>query len=119
MREIAGLLHLSHRTVERHVSSLIAKTGLPGRIELGRFAATAGILRITPATGSSADSARRSIFPLTVSGSVSRWTQRRGTICGGTWVRQPPAHGGRARIRTGVVPGQLVVGAGRSPNCWN
>lgn len=47
-REIADLLHLSHRTVERHVSSLIAKTGLPGRIELGRFAVTAGVLRITP-----------------------------------------------------------------------
>ncbi|AGM07121.1 ATP-binding protein [Amycolatopsis keratiniphila] len=48
-REIADLLHLSHRTVERHVSSLIAKTGLAGRIELGRFAITAGVVRITPA----------------------------------------------------------------------
>ncbi|WP_307803739.1 ATP-binding protein [Micromonospora echinofusca] len=37
-REIAGRLHLSPRTVERHVSSLIIKTGLPNRIALSEFA---------------------------------------------------------------------------------
>ncbi|OLF07292.1 response regulator transcription factor [Actinophytocola xanthii] len=36
-REIAERLHLSERTVETHVSSLLAKTGLPNRIELGKF----------------------------------------------------------------------------------
>ncbi|MGQ0840243.1 ATP-binding protein [Actinokineospora sp.] len=39
-REIAGAMHLSQRTVEKHVSSLIAKTGLPNRVELAKFAAT-------------------------------------------------------------------------------
>lgn len=39
-REIADLLHLSPRTVERHVSSLITKTGLPNRLALGDHAAT-------------------------------------------------------------------------------
>lgn len=38
-REIAGRLHLSPRTVERHVSSLLGKTGLPNRIALSEFAA--------------------------------------------------------------------------------
>lgn len=37
-REIADQLHLSERTVETHVSSLLAKTGLPNRIELSKFA---------------------------------------------------------------------------------
>ncbi|MEH1100472.1 helix-turn-helix transcriptional regulator [Micromonospora sp. CPCC 205561] len=37
-REIAGRLHLSPRTVERHVSSLLGKTGLPNRIALSEFA---------------------------------------------------------------------------------
>lgn len=37
-REIAGRLHVSERTVETHVSSLLAKTGLPNRIELSKFA---------------------------------------------------------------------------------
>ncbi|HEX4222824.1 MAG TPA: AAA family ATPase [Pseudonocardiaceae bacterium] len=37
-REIADRLHLSLRTVEKHVSSLIFKTGLPNRIALGKFA---------------------------------------------------------------------------------
>jgi DNA-binding CsgD family transcriptional regulator len=36
-REIADRLHLSLRTVEKHVSSLIFKTGLPNRIELSKF----------------------------------------------------------------------------------
>jgi DNA-binding CsgD family transcriptional regulator len=38
-REIAEQLHLSRRTVEKHVSNLMAKTGLPDRIALSRFAA--------------------------------------------------------------------------------
>ncbi|MEW2380415.1 AAA family ATPase [Micromonospora sp. NPDC047812] len=38
-REIAGRLHLSPRTVERHVSSLLGKTGLPNRIALSEYAA--------------------------------------------------------------------------------
>jgi DNA-binding CsgD family transcriptional regulator len=37
-REIADRLHLSQRTVETHVSNLLAKTGLPNRIELSKFA---------------------------------------------------------------------------------
>jgi DNA-binding CsgD family transcriptional regulator len=37
-REIADRLHLSERTVETHVSSLLAKIGLPNRIELSKFA---------------------------------------------------------------------------------
>ncbi|MEU6078861.1 AAA family ATPase [Micromonospora sp. NPDC047074] len=37
-REIASRLHLSPRTVERHVSSLLGKTGLPNRIALSEFA---------------------------------------------------------------------------------
>ena len=42
-REIADRLHLSTRTVEKHVSSLITKTGLPNRIALSEYAvATAG-----------------------------------------------------------------------------
>ncbi|WP_460397266.1 ATP-binding protein [Actinophytocola sediminis] len=39
-REIAGRLHLSPRTVEKHVSSLISKTGLPNRIALSEYAVT-------------------------------------------------------------------------------
>ncbi|MCO1578041.1 AAA family ATPase [Crossiella sp. SN42] len=38
-REIAERLHLSPRTVERHVSNLITKTGLPNRIALSEYAA--------------------------------------------------------------------------------
>ncbi|WP_204299380.1 ATP-binding protein [Actinoplanes campanulatus] len=38
-REIADLLHVSPRTVERHVSNLLAKTGLPNRAALRKFAA--------------------------------------------------------------------------------
>jgi DNA-binding CsgD family transcriptional regulator len=37
-KEIAERLHLSLRTVEAHVSSLLTKTGLPNRIELGKYA---------------------------------------------------------------------------------
>ena len=40
-REIADRLHLSTRTVEKHVSSLITKTGLPNRIALSKYAVTA------------------------------------------------------------------------------
>lgn len=36
-REIADQLHLSPRTVEKHVSSLMAKTGEPNRIALSRY----------------------------------------------------------------------------------
>ncbi|SCL23879.1 regulatory protein, luxR family [Micromonospora pallida] len=39
-REIADRLHLSARTVEKHVASLIAKTGQPDRIAVGRLAPT-------------------------------------------------------------------------------
>jgi DNA-binding CsgD family transcriptional regulator len=43
-REIADRLHLSPRTVEKHVSSLITKTGLPNRIALSEYAvSTAGL----------------------------------------------------------------------------
>lgn len=41
-REIADRLHLSTRTVEKHVSSLITKTGLPNRIALSKYAVAAG-----------------------------------------------------------------------------
>lgn len=40
-REIADRLHLSPRTVEGHISSLIAKTGLPNRLALSKLATTA------------------------------------------------------------------------------
>lgn len=36
-KEIAEMLYVSQRTVETHVSSLLAKTGLPNRIELGKL----------------------------------------------------------------------------------
>nr|WP_157527058.1 LuxR family transcriptional regulator [Kibdelosporangium sp. MJ126-NF4]CEL12791.1 transcriptional regulator, SARP family [Kibdelosporangium sp. MJ126-NF4]CTQ98477.1 transcriptional regulator, SARP family [Kibdelosporangium sp. MJ126-NF4] len=39
-REIADQLHLSPRTVERHISSLLTKTGLPNRKALGELAAS-------------------------------------------------------------------------------
>jgi DNA-binding CsgD family transcriptional regulator len=38
-REIADRLHMSHRTVERHVANLTVKTGVAGRTELVAFAA--------------------------------------------------------------------------------
>ncbi|OLF04813.1 LuxR family transcriptional regulator [Actinophytocola xinjiangensis] len=38
-QEIAAKLHVSPRTVERHVCNLMTKTGLPNRIALGQFAA--------------------------------------------------------------------------------
>jgi DNA-binding CsgD family transcriptional regulator len=41
-REIAGALHLSVRTVEKHVERLLAKTG-HSRAELAEFAAGAGV----------------------------------------------------------------------------
>nr|MDQ3579977.1 LuxR C-terminal-related transcriptional regulator [Actinomycetota bacterium] len=39
-REIADQLHLSPRTVEKHVSSLMAKTGEPNRVALSRYGST-------------------------------------------------------------------------------
>jgi DNA-binding CsgD family transcriptional regulator len=42
-REIADRLHLSPRTVEGHISSLIAKTGLPNRLALSKLAADANL----------------------------------------------------------------------------
>lgn len=43
-REIAEVLHLSQRTVEKHVSNLIAKTGMPNRVALSKFAADTVVL---------------------------------------------------------------------------
>ena len=40
-REIAARLHLSPRTVEKHVASLMVKTGQPDRIALGQFGSAA------------------------------------------------------------------------------
>jgi hypothetical protein len=37
-RAIAGRLHISPRTVEKHVASLLSKTGQPDRIALGEYA---------------------------------------------------------------------------------
>jgi DNA-binding NarL/FixJ family response regulator len=37
-REIATRLHLSPRTVEKHVAALLAKTGLPKRTSLSELA---------------------------------------------------------------------------------
>jgi DNA-binding NarL/FixJ family response regulator len=41
-REIAERLHLSTRTVEGHISSLINKTGLPNRRALSKLALSGG-----------------------------------------------------------------------------
>jgi len=41
-REIAARLHLSHRTVERHIANLLMKTGAKNRRELGELAAGEG-----------------------------------------------------------------------------
>ncbi len=38
--EIAAQLHVSRRTVEKHVSSLLTKTGLTNRLALGKLAST-------------------------------------------------------------------------------
>jgi DNA-binding NarL/FixJ family response regulator len=40
-REIATRLHLSPRTVEKHVASLLIKTGQSDRIALGEYGAAA------------------------------------------------------------------------------
>jgi DNA-binding NarL/FixJ family response regulator len=40
--EVARRLHLSPRTVETHVTNLLAKTGATGRRELGAWAETTG-----------------------------------------------------------------------------
>jgi DNA-binding NarL/FixJ family response regulator len=47
-QQIAARLHLSHRTVERHISSLLNRTGMRGRAELR---ALAGRLRMPAAVG--------------------------------------------------------------------
>jgi len=39
-REIANRMHLSSRTVEKYVSNLISKTGLPNRFALSEYAVT-------------------------------------------------------------------------------
>jgi DNA-binding NarL/FixJ family response regulator len=39
-REIAMRMHASPRTIEKHVASLLAKTGRPDRIALAEFALT-------------------------------------------------------------------------------
>lgn len=39
-RAIAGRLHISPRTVEKHVASLLVKTGQPDRVTLGEYAET-------------------------------------------------------------------------------
>jgi DNA-binding NarL/FixJ family response regulator len=40
--EIAGRLYLSPRTVEKHIASLLAKTGARNRIDLARAAGDTG-----------------------------------------------------------------------------
>jgi len=57
-REIADRLHLSPRTVERHISSLIAKTGLPNRVALSKLACT-----ITPTRADQLAAARTKATP--------------------------------------------------------
>jgi DNA-binding CsgD family transcriptional regulator len=47
-REIAAELHLSHRTVERHVANLLAKTGVAGRRDLAARADQDAELRGEP-----------------------------------------------------------------------
>lgn len=44
-REIAAELHLSHRTVERHVANLLAKTGARNRRDLGALISAAEVPR--------------------------------------------------------------------------
>jgi DNA-binding CsgD family transcriptional regulator len=41
-QQISHRLYLSSRTVEKHVSSLLAKTGAPGRVALAAFASESG-----------------------------------------------------------------------------
>jgi DNA-binding NarL/FixJ family response regulator len=45
-REIAGLLHLSIRTVESHRANLRAKLGLQSRVDLVRYAVEQGLLEL-------------------------------------------------------------------------
>jgi DNA-binding NarL/FixJ family response regulator len=45
-REIAGLLHLSVRTVESHRANLRAKLGLQSRVDLVRYAVEQGLLEL-------------------------------------------------------------------------
>jgi DNA-binding CsgD family transcriptional regulator len=55
-REIAERLHLSTRTVEGHISSLINKTGLPNRRALSKLALSGGDEVVT--SGASVDPSR-------------------------------------------------------------
>ncbi|MGS2591774.1 response regulator [Streptomyces hebeiensis] len=43
-KEIAGILHISDRTVERHRANLLQKLGLRDRLELTRYAIRAGLI---------------------------------------------------------------------------
>ena len=44
IKEIAGVLNVSPRTVEFHKNNLVAKTGLRSNAELGRYAARIGLI---------------------------------------------------------------------------
>ena len=42
--EIAGLLHISRRTVDRHRENILAKLGMRDRVELTRYAIRHGLV---------------------------------------------------------------------------
>jgi len=43
-RDIAAMLHISVKTVERHRANLLQKLGLRDRLELTRYAIRAGLI---------------------------------------------------------------------------